>query len=144
MAWITPKTDWTTEDYYNYGDLNRVENNTDYLKTELNNLGYLPSINTINTARDNTTIEFYDSLNRVESNIKALKDSSYEPLSWITPQTDWASVSQPFSYIDANRLENNLLNFKTMVDRLKEDIRYCGTFYSGDTFGDIFSDWGCL
>lgn len=28
MEWISPKTNWNSEDYYNFEDLNRVENNT--------------------------------------------------------------------------------------------------------------------
>jgi hypothetical protein len=35
MAWITPKTDWDTNDGIGSADLNRIEGNTDYLKTDL-------------------------------------------------------------------------------------------------------------
>lgn len=144
MAWIPAKTDWTADDFYNYSDLNRVENNTDYIKSALQSLGYTPILSSINTARTKASIDYYDDINRVESNIKALADASYEPLSWLTPELDWISVYKVFDYEDANRLESNLVNLKAMVENISEEIRYCGTYYCGDEFGDMLSDWGLM
>ena len=31
MAWITPKTDWTSADYFNAADYNRIKNNLAYM-----------------------------------------------------------------------------------------------------------------
>ena len=31
MAWTTPKTDWTAEDFFNVADYNRIKNNLAYL-----------------------------------------------------------------------------------------------------------------
>jgi hypothetical protein len=143
MAWQTPKTDWTSSDYYNYSDLNRVENNTGELENLVDTYFSIQPLTKI-TDRTNIHIEYYDSLNRVESNILALKDATFQPLEWETPKTNWQSVSDAFSYVDANRLEKNLVNLKLTIENTIDEMRYCGTFYSGDTFGDLFSDWGCL
>lgn len=35
MAWATPKTDWSDDDALPYTDLNRIEENTSYLKSDL-------------------------------------------------------------------------------------------------------------
>jgi hypothetical protein len=125
LAWETPQT-FTSSDYYNYDDLNRVENNTQYLNDLLESIGYSPTITGVNTSRDNTSLAYYDDLNRIEQNIQNLVDASYEPLTWETPKTTWVSVIDSFDYTDANRLENNLLNLKNMVDGIIEALLYCG------------------
>lgn len=33
MAWITPKTDWTSQDGIDFNDLNRIEGNTAFIAT---------------------------------------------------------------------------------------------------------------
>lgn len=133
-SWIAPKTNWTSSDFYNYADLNRVENNTEYLKDYFSNLGYVPSTTTITTNRTKASIEYFDSLNRIESNIKAIKEASFEPVGWIEPYTTWVSVSKIFSYVDANRLESNLVFLKTMIENIEAEIKICGTFYVGQDF----------
>ncbi len=129
MAWITPKTNWTADDYYNAGDLNRVENDIAELVTLMSGYGIQPTITTF-TARDYTRIEFNDDLNRIEGNIQTLRQSLYQPIGWIPPVTDWDSTD-PFSYVDANRLESNLLALYTMLDCIKRYILYCGAFNCG-------------
>ena len=126
MAWITPKTDWTATDYYNAADLNRVENNTSYIKDLLALLGYYAATTAFNTTRTRESIVYYDNINAVENNIKALKDCSYEPLGWITPVVTWVSVYSAFSYTDANRLESNLANLKLMAERIEDAMLFCG------------------
>jgi hypothetical protein len=134
MAWITAKTDWNVDDYYNFDDLNRVENNTDYIYDELVNLGYSPTLSTINTSRTKSSIDYYDDINRIESNIKALADASYDPLGWLEPETDWISVYKVFDYNDANRLESNLVNLKSMIENIDAELEYCGIIISGEDF----------
>ena len=132
--WIEPITDWdgVTEDrkWYNFGDLNRVENNTNEIADIIESYTTRPPIGTVITNRDNTNIDFYDSLNRIENNILTLKNASYEPAGFIQPKTDWESL-QGFSYIDANRLELNLLLLYILVNAIKGGLLHCGAFYAG-------------
>ena len=130
MAWITPKTDWDSDDYYNYGDLNRVENNTDYICDLINTHFITLTLTTILT-RDNSSIDFYDSLNRIENNILTLKNSLHEPIEWVEPKTTWQSLDF-FNYVDANRLEDNLLALYVLVNDIINYFKYCGTFYCGE------------
>lgn len=134
MAWITAITDHNSESYNNFGDFNRVENNTSYINDELVSLGYSPALSTINTSRDKTSIDYDEDINRIESNIKALADASYEPISWLIPETDWVSVYKVFDYTDLNRLESNLVNLKTMVENIDAELEFCGIIISGEDF----------
>ncbi|MDJ0305397.1 hypothetical protein [Dehalobacter sp.] len=129
MAWVTPKTDWTANNYYNYGDLNRVEGNINAMVDLINTYASITGLTSI-TNRDITSFEFYDSLNRIEQNVLALKNATFEPLGWITPKTDWHTLD-PFDYTDANRLESNLLALYIMVNKIKAYLKYCGTYYCG-------------
>ena len=131
MAWQTPKTNWNSDDYYNFGDLNRVEGNSDAVADVIDYYsGVKPTLTGLVTNRDNTRFEYYDDLNRIENNVIVLKTASYEPPGWITPVTDWAS-GDPFDYVDANRLEVNLLALYTLVCNIRDYIPYCGTFACG-------------
>ena len=108
FATVQPfKVDWTKDDYYNYDDLNRIENNTLATKDLIEILMGEFEIESSNVERDTTYIEFAGSLNRVERNINALKEKFYMPPIWIEPKTYW-HYNDPFDYEDANRLENNL------------------------------------
>ena len=70
---INPKIDWTIEDYYNAGDLNRVESNTQYIAEYIRNISYnIPGLNII-TDRDIHSIDFLNSINRVEGNLAKLR-----------------------------------------------------------------------
>ena len=122
--WQTPITNWdgltVNRKYYNFGDLDRVEQNTEYLKDEFEALGYIPSTTTFTYPRTNATIEFKDGLNRIESNIKAIKDATFTPLMWETPKINWVNVLDAFGYTEANRLEKNCLGLYTMLNNIKD------------------------
>lgn len=127
--WLTPKLDWTASEYYNFEDLNRVENNTEVIKDLIRNFGvYLELV--INHDRDMKRIEFADSLNRVESNINEL-GQRYKPPGWIQSKLDW-QPNDRFNYQDASRLEKNLnllyLHYKGNLDSRP----YCGAFICGE------------
>ncbi len=129
MPWMEPKTDWGPEDSYNYQDLNRVENNTAEVAAFLKVIQYKVPELTIVTNRDKKSIDFISSINRVESNIEALKNAFITPPGYQGKKT-WI-VKKGFSYKDANRLENNLKLIYEWAHRVKENYRYSGTFNSG-------------
>lgn len=130
MAWQTPKTNWTPDDYFNAADLNRIENNSQEVANIIGSYSAKPTIIGPVTNRDNTSIEFADSMNRIESNILALKNASYQPNDWQTPKTNWIALD-PFGYKDANRLEKNLLLLYTLTKSIAAYFQYCGNFYCG-------------
>lgn len=124
MAWI-PAVTFTSSDYYNYGDLNRIENNTDYIADYIETFAERPAVGTAKTDWANTDIVFYDDLNRVETNILALKTAIGEPVGWLTPVTDWASLDV-FDYNDANRLDGNLSALKNLAEQINAAFLFCG------------------
>ena len=131
MAWQIPVTDWEASDYYNYGDLNRVESNIDETVSVINTVyGTAPSIQTSFTTRTNLSIEFADSLNRIENNILTIKNFLYEPNGWITPKTTWLS-NDVFSYVDAIRLEYNILLLYNLITSSEVSFRRSGDFTCG-------------
>ena len=133
MAWIAPKIDWDSADYYNFADLNRVENNTDFLATLLGTYGTTPTLIGVTTSRDNTNIEFYDDLNRIENNILIIKNYSGTPIIWITPKTTWVTLDS-FGYTDANRLEQNISELYNVINNIILELEHCGSFTCGQDF----------
>jgi len=127
VAWITPKIDWDSTDRYNFADLNRVENNTEYVYDLLVLRGYISELLVfIKSGRSITYLEFYDSMNRIESNIEKLGDSFFLPDGWEPMNTNWVSGETPFDYQVANRLENNLYLLEDLLRRIPQLSTICG------------------
>lgn len=122
MEWITPKINWTEDDYYNAEDLNRVENNT---KVVANMLGVL--IEETITNRDYSSLLFAENLNRIERNIEVLNVINIE---WQKMKINWMD-GEPFNYKDANRLEVNLNNLYNLLNRNLRAQKYCGSTICG-------------
>ena len=129
MTWQEPKTDWSSEDYYNFEDLNRVESNTKIVAGLVKLFDRIPDLET-NTNRDMSSIEFAESLNRIENNIKILGERRILP-GWISPKMDW-EYNQRFSYVDANRLEKNLKLLYEYYKGNSELFKYCGAYTCGE------------
>lgn len=126
---ITPKTDWTKDDYYNAVDLNRVEANTQCIKDYLVELGYTPNIGIIKSW---VVLDFIDinDINRVENNIEALGVSFYKPTDW-GDKENWIA-DKKFNYLDAIRYENNIKILMEMIKLIKDNIKYSGAFSAGE------------
>lgn len=126
---LEPKT-FTSTNYYNFYDLNRVEINTLATKDLIEILIGKFNIDPINIDRDMTSIEFAESLNRIERNINTLKNNFYRPSIWTEPKTYW-HYNDPFDFEDANRLENNLLHLFDLAKGNIDKIPYCGMYTCG-------------
>lgn len=127
--WVNPKLDWKGTDNYNAADLNRVENNTLEAVNCLSEIMYNVPLESTVTSRDTTSIDFLSSINRVERNIDAIKNYFLSPPGWQDKKI-W-SLGMGFSYLDANRLENNLNILYAWAQIAKDNIVYCGTFNCG-------------
>lgn len=128
--WITPKLNWTPSDYYNFNDLNRVENNTEFIRDYFNDIGFKIPLMTFNKTRDVNWIELISSINRVEQNIEGIKNNSFIPPEYISGKV-WSNANV-FNYEDANRYERNLEYFKIWGQRVIDSFIYCGEFYCGE------------
>lgn len=134
--WITPVTDRTSESFYNYTDVNRVDNNIRYLKEYVDaNVGLVATLQTY-TTQNNSTYGTSELMNLLESNINTVKEVlSYDPPSWVTLAESWVgNNSDDFTYINANNLEQNLATLKYNFEQIFQSLRFCGTFQSGTDF----------
>jgi len=127
---VDPKTDWNEEDYYNFGDLNRVETNTQLIAQYLHSLGYVIPLEAIITNRTNESIDYLSSINRVERNLDSIRTNMITPPGYETMKV-W-NKEMGFDYTDANRLENNLVLLYEWAIRLEKSMKYCGTFNCGE------------
>lgn len=123
----TAKTDWTSEDYYNYDDLNRVESMTSTLSDKYKTFHAVDLLLAINISRSASSIEFADGLNRIERNILSIASALNKEADLITPKTSWF-YNNPFSFEDANRLEKNLVLLNNYVSRNLEYRQYAGMY----------------
>jgi len=126
MSWIQPVTNWTTQNCFNYADFNRIEGNSAALATLLQTCGFNLSLMAITNRSDGSFLDFYDSLNRIESNILALYACyNVAPSGWVAPKTTW-TYDQPFSYIDTNRMEGNQLALYNQINGIIQEYPVCG------------------
>ncbi|MBB6716375.1 hypothetical protein [Clostridium gasigenes] len=130
MGWIEPKSDWKSEDSYNAEDLNRVEINTLEVASLIEQVVDINvNLEETTTTRNYSSIEFADSLNRVERNLQKLSVINLNGLKDL--KTTW-KVGDSFSYVDAIRLENNLVILHKVLEENLININYCGTFNCGE------------
>lgn len=130
---IPLKTDWGPQDYYGPDDLNRVEANTQFIAEYLGTAGYPVALEDVKVDRDVTDYEFADSLTRVEQNIDAIRAVFMEPPGYQQPRA-W-QAGKRHSYVDANRVEQNLQLLYDWAVVVVGGLRYCGTFYCGEDGG---------
>lgn len=124
------KTDWTPIDYYSFDDLNRVELITLSLRNRIEDFrGTTATVVSPKFDRTSSWIEFADSLNRIESNITALKNTFPNPLMFFDSKS-W-TFNMPFDFSDANRLEENLYNMYINLELNISNIPYCGQYTAG-------------
>jgi hypothetical protein len=122
---------WTKDDYYNYWELNRIEEITENMPDFISLLKECPPIENTVTDRDMKYIEFKEGWNRVEQNIEILRNTLNNPLGTIESKTYWW-YNMPYSFEDANRLEQNL---RVMYEYVKGNlgyIQYCGMCTCGE------------
>lgn len=127
---IPSKTDWTSDDYYNAEDLNRVEANTQFVAEYLESIGYKAPIKDIRIDRGTTSVDFISSINRIEKNIEVMKDVFIKPPNYEDGKV-W-EVGKGFGYLDANRYEKNLELMYLWGQNTEKEFKYCGEFYVGE------------
>ena len=127
------KLDWLPSDYYNCEDLNRVEEATVVVRDRVAVFrGQLVPLDGIKTNRTEKTIEFADSLNRIETNIYRLVLTFPETMNFRESKTDWTH-DEPFDFSDAIRLEKNLYDMYYLIESNISNIPYCGTIVAGES-----------
>ena len=107
MAWITPKTNWASSDYFNIEDYNRIKNNLEWLQEMINQT--YPSISISAMGADKTYSDYIyaDEFNLFETNLDSMK-------SWIVPLGIESGIlysenAPTPNYTELNRIESATL-----------------------------------
>jgi hypothetical protein len=131
--WVTPIYDRTQLDitnktakgYYNYTDLNRIEQDCDYLAS-------LFGISITTKTWTRTDFPTLSEMNRIKNNIDSVRNAYYTlPTTPTTPNTPYNA------YGKANDIEQILNDLKALYDKNALDVFYTDEIYSGETIGVI-------
>lgn len=76
--WITPKTDWTKDSYFNIEDYNRIKNNINYLKDLAGTLYLAFAFTSMGADKTYTDIPYASEFNAFESNLENMKKNTYQ------------------------------------------------------------------
>lgn len=130
MAWVAPKTNWTSTTKNNSEDFSRQCDNIEHIATEiLPSLYYHPEYNPV-PAGDKPT---YNRYNTLEENLSAIAGCGITlPGGWGASKT-WTPGELNPTYQDTNRWERNALLLYQMADRIKRRWPVSGTFASGQS-----------
>lgn len=118
--WSEPKTDWTSSDYVNYTDYNRIKNNIDYLR-ELALSLYSP-FPFGDMGEDKTSyaeFPYADEFNSIEENWSSLAEIIY-PEKEVVGKTWYENAGTP-TYEDFNRLESLCLKMYERLDIIRKN-----------------------
>lgn len=113
---------------YNYEDLNRIENNCEYVMNLLNNSGlfYIPVEISVKTDWNVKDIPHIKEINRIRNNIITLMNGMN-----LGEEYKEIEFSNTMDYIKANILEKDLDLIKYIIESCVREIRKCHTFYCG-------------
>ena len=112
--WITPKTDWTSESYFNSEDYNRIIGNITYLKAYLDTLFY--GLTNISTMEEKTakSLIYAREINTIETALEQLNLETYK--FDIGETKEYMANTRTLDFVELNRIESAiLLLYNTMV-----------------------------
>lgn len=117
MAWIEPKVNWTSNEFFEYEDWKRIVGNLEYVYGLLGSpFTWLP----LSTNGDKNSYPFVEDINNYESNMENAYLALGKTLSIKQPAKTWYPVldsrytSNP-SYVDFNRWENLVLGMRNSI-----------------------------
>ena len=109
---------------FNTTDINRIEQNTQYLSDLLNALYYFNDVTVESWVEGDAPQESH--VDRIITNIKILWEKYHKPATAVTLPTTLLDFEQ------VNAIEKNLHLIKEMVDDMTSSFRECGTFNCGE------------
>lgn len=111
--WQMPKTDWTTEDYFNYWDYNRIIGNIFFLNRFMRFL-FLPfSITDMGDDKSYESMIYSREFNAIEDNLQTVNQKTYK--FEIGEKKKWQANKPIPTYEDFNRIESACLKLYTQA-----------------------------
>lgn len=136
MVWIEPITDRTQSDVVSENDkgilrasdLNRIENNTEYLALKLYEYGYGGGGGIVNSKTDwkQQDLIWLPNVERLRNNIQKLLEWYY------TQKTPLPPTLQKPTFTKINDIEKNLKELQEMIARMEKEFVHCGTIQCGE------------
>ena len=106
-------------------DLNRIEDNINYLAETMEKYSYSPNIRSKQWGRSDMPNQ--NDMSRIIGNIRALIDAFY------SPDNPPSLPTTMLSYNDINAIEQNLYLIKQLLDCMVSSFKAVGTIKSGST-----------
>lgn len=120
MAWIEPKTDWTSKSYFNFADYNRITGNTAYLKAYLDGLFIgLTNIPTVEEKNFKSFI-YAREINAIETALEQLNLETYK--FDIGETKEYMTNTRTIDFVELNRIESAILLLYTQMVNHKENL----------------------
>lgn len=122
MSWIEPKTDWTSQDTFNFSDYNRIKNNIAYLRERAVKL--VKPFEIHDMGNDMTSYaELFDAskFNTIEQNLETINNNAYLK-DYGTKQTFYDN-GVFIAYAELNRIESATLDIYNMLGRQEIGLR---------------------
>lgn len=114
MEWIEPKTDWTSESYFNADDYNRITSNITYLYGLLSTLFLGVDSSIIGEEKNVYSLIYAREINEIEEKLSELNSLTYNLN--IGQQMEYMDNGRTMDYNELNRIEEACLKiYKTMV-----------------------------
>lgn len=122
MSWIEPKTDWTSQDTFNFSDYNRIKNNIAYLRERAVKL--VKPFEIQDMGNDMTSYaELFEAskFNTIEQNLETINNNAYLK-DYGTKQTFYDN-GVFIAYAELNRIESATLDIYNMLGRQEIGLR---------------------
>lgn len=110
---------------FNLLDLNRIENNIEFLADKMEEFSYAPNIHGKQWSR--VDMPNQNDMSRIVDNIRSLISAFY------SPDNPPSLPSTMLSYDDINAIEENLYLIKQLIDVMQTSFKKVGTIKSGST-----------
>ena len=133
MAWITPKTDWESSDYFNIEDYNRIRGNIQYVYEYALRLYKIFGIDVMQERALGDAVAA-ELLNDVENNLDKIVENTYNLIEY-RPGKNFEPGQAAWNYDDLNRIERNLLLIITMLESQEAGLRRLAFELGGVQFG---------
>lgn len=120
MAWIEPKTDWTSSDYINVEDYNRIIGNLAYLKAELDTL--FIGIDKITTGEEKAVKAriFASEINAIETSLETLNLDTYN--FDIGETKEYLPNTRTIDYVELNRIESAIFMLYEQMENHRQNL----------------------
>lgn len=120
MAWVEPKTDWTSQDAFDYVAYNRVTGNIMHLKDLANYLFSRLNEFDLETEKDNLSLIYARHMNDIENGLKSINDTTYRLN--IGETKSYKPNGNVPDFTEYNRIESACLNLYNQLQSHKQNL----------------------